>query len=54
LLNALFHRLDQEQLLVVLLDFPLPSIRGVDTRNDVDAGSEALLHEIDGQRLHIE
>jgi hypothetical protein len=41
-------------LLVVPLDFLLPAIHGVDSRNDVDAGGQALLHEIDGQRLRIE
>ena len=54
LLNALFHRLDEQELLVVPLDLPLPAIHGVDSRNDVDAGGQALLHEVDGQRLDIE
>src|SRR4029077_17428865 len=54
LVNALFHRLDEQDLLVLTLDLPLPAIHGVDSRNDVDAGGQALLHEVDGQRLRIE
>src|ERR1700694_4073479 len=46
LANALFHRLDDQELLVVALDLPLPAIDGVNAWNDVDAGGETPLDEV--------
>src|SRR5207244_2554235 len=52
--DALGYRLDEQQLLGIRFDAPLPAIGRLDARDDVDAGGEALLDQVARQRGDVE
>src|SRR5437867_6705078 len=53
-LQALFHCFDQQQLLGITFDLPLPAIHGVDLRNDVDARGQPHFYQLCRERSRIE
>src|SRR5262245_49220917 len=52
--DALVDRLDEQELLRIVLDLSLPSIEGLDLRDDIDARGEALFDQVARQRRHVE
>src|ERR1051325_2816051 len=53
-IDSLLRRLDDEELLAVVLDGFLPPVKGADLGENVDAGGDALLDERLGQRGGVE